>query len=180
MSACQDYEELLTLHAAGALEPAEEARVRAHLETCAACQRELRSTAGLLSQVALPPPSPAEQARLEALPQRTLGRWRREQVRRAMRMRTVGALMASAAAVLLVLTLTLPGEEAPPALTPLASPEAPSETQEAFEQWASADPLAEEVLEPEWAEDAVEEGEEAEEDLPVSELFLDPYPGDTL
>ncbi|MGZ3461252.1 MAG: zf-HC2 domain-containing protein, partial [Archangium sp.] len=40
MSACPEYDELLTLHAAGALEPGEQARVRAHLESCAACRSE--------------------------------------------------------------------------------------------------------------------------------------------
>jgi anti-sigma factor RsiW len=180
MSACQDYEELLTLHAAGALEPDEEPRVRAHLESCAACRSEAESTARVLAEAALPPPSPALREKLEALPQRTLGAWRREQVHRALRARTMGALLAAAAVVLLMLAPSFLRPEAPRGVPLPAAAAVPSEGLAAFEQWASADPLTE-LLDPADAEDDAEDWEEyAEADLPVSELFLYPNPGDFL
>jgi anti-sigma factor RsiW len=180
MSACQDHEELLTLHAAGALEPDEEARVRAHLESCAACRSEAASTASLLAEVALPPPSPALREKMEALPQRALAAWRREQVHRALRARTVGALLAVAAAVLLMLAPSIlrPGSSRSEP-TPAASVASP-ETLTDFEQWASANPLGE-LLEATEAEDEAEDwDEDAEADIPVSELFLNHNPGETL
>lgn len=179
MRACHEYEELLSLHAAGDLEPDEEARVRAHLGSCAACRSEAESTARVLSGLALPPPSPAMRERLEALPQRALGAWRREQVRRAFHARTAGALLAAAAVVLLVVRPSLPRGETPQA--PVAIPEAPSgisETQVAFEQWASTNPLGEE-LEGLLAEDDAEDWEEEAEVEPSEiELFLTPTLGE--
>ncbi|ATB37078.1 hypothetical protein CYFUS_002499 [Cystobacter fuscus] len=144
MSACQDMAESLTLWAAGALEPQEETRVRAHLDTCAACLREASALRDTLGLAALPTPSPREQAVLEALPQSTVGRWRRDQVRRATHLRTTGVLMAAAAVLLLLLG---PGllPRTPSSSTPHASPEAASSTEEdvlALEQWALADPLS--------------------------------------
>jgi predicted anti-sigma-YlaC factor YlaD len=179
MKACHEYEELLTLHAAGALEPAEEARVREHLESCAACRSEAESTASVLSGVALPPPSPAMRERVEALPQRALSAWRREQVRRAFQARTAGALLAAAAVVLLVVRPSLPRGETPRA--PVTRPEVSSglsESQADFEQWASTDPLGEELdglLDEEEVEGWEEEGELDSE----SELFLTPNLGET-
>jgi anti-sigma factor RsiW len=179
MKACHEYEELLSLYAAGALEPDEEARVRAHLESCAACRSEVESTARVLSDVALSPPSPAMREKLEALPRRTLGAWRREQVRRAFHARTAGALLAAAAVVLLVVRPSLPRGETPRA--PVAIPEAPSglsETQADFEQWASTDPLGDE-LDGILAEDDVEDWEdEAEVEPSESEQFLTPTLGE--
>ncbi|MDC0714611.1 zf-HC2 domain-containing protein [Stigmatella sp. ncwal1] len=145
MKACQDYEVLLTLHASGALEPAEQAQVQAHLDTCAACQAEARRTAGVLSQVALPPVSALEEARQQLLPRQVVSRWRREQVHRAVRLRNVGAMMASAAAVMLVLTMTLPGWTSFRSGPLSAETAQTSETETLFEQWASADPLQDEL-----------------------------------
>jgi anti-sigma factor RsiW len=178
MKACHEYEELLSLHAAGALEPDEESRVRAHLESCAACRAEAESTARVLSSLALPPPSSAMQERIETLPQRTLGAWRREQVRRAFQARTAGALLAAAAVVLLVVRPSLPRMETP--RTPVSLPEASSEiseTQADFEQWASTDPLGEE-LDGLLADDAEYWEDEAEVEPSESELFLTPNLGE--
>jgi len=181
MNACQEYEELLTLHAAGALEPDEEARVRAHLESCAACRSEAESTARVLSGVALPPPSPAMRQQMEALPRKTLGAWRRQQVRQAFRARTVGAVLAAAAVVLLVVRVSpsprsvgVPSSVAPrPAAAPL------SETQSEFEQWAATDPLGDEFDSLLDEEDAEDWEDEAEEEPSASELFLNPNVGET-
>ncbi|SEK49183.1 Putative zinc-finger [Stigmatella aurantiaca] len=145
MKPCPDYEVLLTLHASGALEPAEQAQVHAHLATCAGCQHEARQLTGVLGQVALPPPTPLEEARQEALPRQVVSRWRREQVKQAVRLRNGGALLALAAAVMLVLTVTLPGED--PSRTEQLSTVglAATDTETVFEQWASADPLQDEL-----------------------------------
>lgn len=182
MNACPEYEELLTLQATGALEPEQEARVREHLATCAACRSEAESTARLLSSVALPPPSPAMRQRMDALPQRTLGAWRREQVRQAFRARTVGAMLAAAAVVLLVVNPSLRSTGKPSvAVTPSASSGSLPETAPAseFEQWAVADPLGDE-LDSLLADDDVDDwGEDAEAEPSESELFLDPNVGET-
>jgi anti-sigma factor RsiW len=145
MKPCPDYEVLLTLHASGALEPAEQAQVQAHLATCAGCQHEARQLTGVLGQVALPPPTALEESRQEALPRQVVGRWRREQVKQAVRLRNGGALLALAAAVMLVLTVTLPGQ-APSSAEPLSTVGvAASDSETLFEQWASADPLQDEL-----------------------------------
>lgn len=181
MSSCQDYEELLTLHATGALEPGEEARVRAHLETCAACRSEVESTASLLGQVALPPLSPAAKEKLDALPQRVTAAWRREQVRKALRTRTVGALMATAAVLMLMLAPSILRHEEPRVPeSPASSASTSSQTQSDFEQWASADPLTE-MIDPGMALDDEESWEEEDAlELPESELFLNLNPGEPL
>jgi hypothetical protein len=193
MSACQNYEELLTLHAAGALEPAEEALVRAHLETCAACRSEAQTTASLLGQVALPALSSAEKEKVEALPQRVTGAWRKEQVRKALRTRTVGALMATAAVLLLMVAPSILRHEEPRlAPSPPAGPSAAAtaedsedfedwETEAEFEQWAAADPLSQMVEPAEFLDDdgsLDESWEEDEQELPTSELFLNTNPGE--
>jgi anti-sigma factor RsiW len=189
MSACQDYEELLTLHVAGALEPDEEARVRAHLESCAACRGEAQSTATLLGQVAQPALSPAEKEKLEALPQQVTGAWRQEKVRKALRTRTVGVLMATAAVLLLMVAPSIlrheervaPGTPAKASAAALDSEDWENEAE--LEQWASADPLSELLDEAELLEDDAtldESWEEAEQELPESELFLNLNAGEPL
>jgi anti-sigma factor RsiW len=172
MKPCPDYEVLLTLHAAGALEPAEQAPVQAHLATCAGCQNELRQLTGVLGQVALPPPSPLVEARQEALPRQVVGRWRREQVKQAVRLRNGGALMALAAAVTLVLTVTLPGRGPSPAEPLSTAGVAAAEGDTLFEQWASADPLQDEL----YGDEDEAGGMEPEdgEDLSADELWLLP------
>lgn len=182
MNACPEYKELLTLQATGALEPEQEARVREHLATCAECRYEAHTTRRLLTSLALPPPSPAMQQRMEALPQRTLKAWRRDQVRQAFRARTVGAVLAAAAAVLLVVNPSLrsPGKPST-AVTPPAPSVSPSEAapESEFEQWAVADPLGEELDDLLADEDVDGWGDEAEAEPSASELFLDPNMGET-
>ncbi|WP_224369746.1 anti-sigma factor family protein [Hyalangium versicolor] len=170
MSACQDQEELLTLHAAGALEPADEARVREHLASCAACRSEFESTARMLDAVALPPVSPAMRERMEALPQQTLSTWRRTQVRKAFRARTAGALLAAAAAVLVVVGPSLRSPRTPSAVPQPVSASVGSDTQADFEEWAAADPLGDAIDPASFDEDW---GDEDDADDSASELFLD-------
>ena len=181
MRACHDHEELLTLHAAGALEPEQEARLRAHLDVCEGCRREAESTARVLGELALPPPSPALRERMEALPERALGAWRREQVRKAFRARTAGALMAAAAAVLVLVAPSLRSQKTPSPVAPPAPAAVPlSETQADFEQWASADPLGE-MIEPASSDEDLSDGDDGDsQDLSAGDLFLNMNLGETL
>lgn len=182
MTACREQDELLTLHAAGALEPEEETRVRAHLASCADCRAEVEAHREVLGLAALPPFSAREQAVLAALPRTTAEAWLSTQLRQAARMRTAGALMAAAAVALLVLgpTVQRPATPHVPPAAPLEMPEGPAEEEpSALEQWAVADPLAEAL------DQADAELEPAEDDteLPDSELedFLSyPHPGESL
>lgn len=180
MNACPEYEELLTLHATGALEAEDEARVRVHLASCTACRSEAESTARLLSAVALPAPSPAMRQRMDTLPQRTLGTWRREQVRQAFRARTVGAMLAAAATVLLVVSPSLRGTGQPkgPVALPAAVSHSEAASESEFEQWAVADPLGDELDALLADEDLDEWDEEAEMEPSASELFLNPNLGE--
>ncbi len=184
MAACQDQDELLTLFAAGALEPEEAARVREHLDTCAACRAEAEAHHEVLGLAALPPPSVREQAVVEALPRTTVGAWRRAQVTQAARMRTTGALMAAAAGALLVLgpVMQRRASTPPPSTVQVEPPASAPEEQEALdlEQWAVADPLAD-------ALDLSEENLELEESAPdefldseLDDLFSYPNPGESL
>jgi anti-sigma factor RsiW len=184
MATCQDYEESLTLHAAGALEPEEEARVRAHLESCAACRTEAEAHREALSLVTLPPPSAREEAVLAALPRTTLYRWRRTQVQQATRMRTAGALLAVAAAVLLVLGPVVQRRTAvtTPSTVEVEPPDTPAqEARSALEEWALADPLAE-VFDLTDSEAPLEESEPDSEvlDSELEDFLSSPHPGDSL
>ncbi|MFY0569601.1 zf-HC2 domain-containing protein [Archangium lansingense] len=181
MAACQDQDELLTLFAAGALEPEEAARVRAHLDTCAACRSEAEANHDVLGLAALPPPSVREQAVVAALPQTTVGAWRREQVQKAARMRTAGALMAAAAVVLLVMGPVVQRRTGTPPL-PTAQVESTGASSEedtlAMEQWALADPLTEAL---DLSEVDLEEAESDESlDSELDDFFSYPNPGDSL
>ncbi|WP_257454011.1 anti-sigma factor family protein [Archangium lipolyticum] len=182
MATCRDYEESLTLHAAGALEPEEEARVLAHLESCAACREEVEAHREVLSLAALPPPSAREEAALEALPRTTLSRWRRTLVQQAARMRTAGALLAVAAAVLLVLGPVVRHRTAVP-IQPSVEVELPDSLTEdarsALEEWALADPLTEVLDLTETQPEESEPGDEAL-DSELDDFLPSLNPGDSL
>ena len=145
MTTCPHQAEGPGLLAAGALEPAEEARMREHLGSCAACRREFEAHQALLSLATLPPPSAREQAVLATLPSRAVGAWHRAQVQRAARLRTTGGLMVAAAVALLALGPVLQRRHAP-TLVPSTAAQEPaepsSEESVALQQWALADPLA--------------------------------------
>ncbi|RJS27198.1 zf-HC2 domain-containing protein [Corallococcus sp. H22C18031201] len=152
MGACAEYEERLSLHAAGALEGEAAAQVRAHLETCAACRAEAADAAEVLGLVALPARSPAETREWEALPARTQAAWRRERSRRDGWRRAAGGFVAAAAGVALMLAFT---GRAPLAPRPTVMPEPPAEdaplaqpvdtqTLADFEAWAGLEPLTDE------------------------------------
>lgn len=148
MGACVEYEELASLHAAGALEGEEATRFLSHLESCAACRAEVASTQELLGRVALPPQTPVEVRAQEGLGARTLSAWRREQTRRWMGRRALGSLAAVAAVVTLMLgPSALERFKAPRTAVPDtartvdARDDVDAETLAAFEAWAGLEPL---------------------------------------
>jgi predicted anti-sigma-YlaC factor YlaD len=146
MTACREQDEWLTLFATEALEPEDETRVRAHLESCAACRAEVEAQREVLGLAALPPLSARERAVVAALPRTTADAWLSTRLQQAARMRTTGALMAAAAVALLALGPVIQ-HPTPPRPQPAANEEQPTglaeETSSALEQWASSDPLAE-------------------------------------
>ncbi|MFP2912341.1 zf-HC2 domain-containing protein [Pyxidicoccus sp. 3LFB2] len=78
MAACPEYEVLLDVFAAGALDTEEAARVHAHVKECDGCRQAVGETAGVLTMMELPPLTPEEKVVVQELPQRTLAAWRRD------------------------------------------------------------------------------------------------------
>ncbi|MGC4000512.1 MAG: anti-sigma factor [Anaeromyxobacter sp.] len=102
-AACRDVEQLLSLRAARALDPAGTARLDAHLAGCPACQDEARALEALLGLVKLPPPSEAERRVLADLPARALAEIHRRDRRAGLVKRWALAAGLAAAVVLAVL-----------------------------------------------------------------------------
>jgi anti-sigma factor RsiW len=92
---CREYDALLSLRAAEALDPEEAARLEAHLPGCAACRAGLEAYAGALALARLPPVSDAERAAAAALAASVIA----EDGRRARRRRIGGRLLVSLSAV---------------------------------------------------------------------------------
>ncbi|WP_426750591.1 zf-HC2 domain-containing protein [Myxococcus sp. Y35] len=166
MAACPDQEERLDLHAAGALEDAEAVGLVQHMEGCEGCRQAFAASVELLSMVALPPITAQEKVELDELPRRTLSEWRRSARRQGLGLRTLGALVATAAAVTWVLLVPgmwqLPGtaatdrpDSAAAATTPAAE-EVDAETMAAFEAWAGLEPL-----------DGIEDSDSWDEDFDI-------------
>ena len=116
MTTCRDLEVLVSLHAAGALDASESARVEAHLAGCAACRAVAGDLADALSLAKLPPVSDAERRAFQDLGDRTLAA-----LRRSMRVRSIGkriaaglAAAAAAAAVVLAPAVVQRDGAAPP------------------------------------------------------------------
>lgn len=102
---CKELEVLRSLHAAGALDAGESARVAAHLEACAECREADRLDRELLGLVRLPEPTPAEALAVADLTGRTLRELKRRE-RRLTWLRRLGTgtgIAAVAAAVLMML-----------------------------------------------------------------------------
>jgi hypothetical protein len=166
MAACPEYEVLLDVFAAGGLETEEAARVHAHVKACDGCRQAVADTAGVLMSLEPPPFSPEEKAEVQALPQRTLAAWRREEQHRGLRRRTLGSLAAVAAVVALMLLVPdlLQRFNGGPPTAPVTSEGEPApreldaETLAAIEAWAGLEPLDEEAL------DALEDGDVLDED----------------
>lgn len=148
MAACPEQEARLDLHAAGALDASETAPLLRHLESCAGCREAFAASVEILSLMTLPAPTTAEKLAQEALPQGALDTWKRESTSKALRRRTVGSLVAAAAAVaVMVLVPGLPRPWAPG--TPPEPQDAPvveelaveARTLADFEAWAGLEPL---------------------------------------
>jgi anti-sigma factor RsiW len=99
MTACQDFDLLLSLRAAGALDPTEAARVEAHLAGCAACRAEAAADAEVLRLARLPAPTETERRATASLARETLAELHRREGR-ASSWKRAGAALAAAAAVL--------------------------------------------------------------------------------
>jgi anti-sigma factor RsiW len=104
VNACRDFDLLLPLHAAGALDAAEAARVEAHLASCAICRAEAAADAEALALAKLPPPSEAERRALADVPRRALAELHRSDRRRSGWKRAAVAIAVAAAVLLAVLS----------------------------------------------------------------------------
>jgi anti-sigma factor RsiW len=142
MTACREYDLSLSLRAAGALDPAEAARLEAHLEACPACRAEAEADAEVLSLAKLPPVSDAERRALADLPKRALAELRRSdglaERRRRLGKRIAFGIVAAAAAVIVMYA---PGRERPPdprAQAPVATADATWESPDLDTVWADA------------------------------------------
>lgn len=119
---CRDYDVLVSLHAAGALDAHEAARVEVHLAGCAACRAEAGDLAAALSLAKLPPVSDAERRAFQQLGDHTLAELRRSGRVRSLAKRIAVVVAAAAAAAAVVLA---------PAV--LQRPAAPSPSQAVWE-----------------------------------------------
>jgi Putative zinc-finger len=100
---CRENELLLSLRAAGALEPDEAARLEGHLVLCPACRAEADDLAAALHLAKLPPASEAERRVYDDLAARTLAELRRTARVRSIAKRIAVGLAAAAAAAAVVL-----------------------------------------------------------------------------
>ncbi|HEX9242615.1 MAG TPA: zf-HC2 domain-containing protein [Anaeromyxobacter sp.] len=119
--ACTDFEVLLSLRAAGALEPAEAARTEAHLAGCAACRAEAAADEAVLRLATLPPPSAAERRAVAALAADALATLRRREARAASWKRATVGFAAAAALALVVVAPAVLGRKGP-VLPPAPAP----------------------------------------------------------
>jgi anti-sigma factor RsiW len=117
MNACKDFDLLLSLRAAGALDAAESARVEDHLAGCAACRFQAAQDAAVLRLAALPPPTDAERRATAGLARDTLAELHRREGRVSSWKRAGAALAAAAAVLLAVLAPAMLGRRTtyPPA-----------------------------------------------------------------
>ncbi len=126
---CRDFEMSISLRAAGALDPAETARLDAHLDACAACRAEADLAAEALSLAKLPPVSDAERLAMRDLPALALAEIRRSERRRGVGKRVFTVVAVAAAAALFAL--------APAVLRKPTTP--PTATQVAQATWQEPD-----------------------------------------
>ena len=103
MTTCRDFDALLALRAADALDPADTASLDQHLAGCAGCRAGLDAYAGALSLAKLPPVSDAERAVSSGLASAVLA----EQGRRERRHKMGGRLLVALSAAAAVAALTV-------------------------------------------------------------------------
>jgi len=114
MTACTTQEPLLLERACGTLDAAGEARLAAHLASCAACRAEAAADDDVLALVALPPPGAAELEALDGLAEALRPAARPTPWRRPWSRTRAGALALAAAAAALLVTLASPLLSRPP------------------------------------------------------------------
>jgi putative zinc finger protein len=100
---CRENELLLSLRAAGALDPDEAARLEGHLVLCPSCRAEADDLATALHLAKLPPASESERRVYDGLAARTLAELRRTARVRSIAKRIAVGLAAAAAAAAVVL-----------------------------------------------------------------------------
>jgi predicted anti-sigma-YlaC factor YlaD len=113
MSACGEYDVLLSLHAANALRGDERARVEAHLASCETCRDEFEASAEVLRLARLPLPGPVERRVLADLPERAVAAVRQGERRRGVVRRLALAMGAVAALSLVPLLPFVKGDRRP-------------------------------------------------------------------
>jgi len=99
---CAEHEIAIDLHAAGALDADEAARLEAHVQGCAACRAVLDASTRALGLARLPPVTEPERRALSGLPVAVLAALRGQERRRTLGVR-VAVLSAVAAALVLAL-----------------------------------------------------------------------------
>ena len=103
MTACRDFELLVSLRAADALDPGDATRLEAHLASCAACRAEADADAEALRLARLPPPTDAELRATAGLARETLAELHRREGRSSSWKRAAAAFAAAAAVAVAVL-----------------------------------------------------------------------------
>jgi anti-sigma factor RsiW len=119
-AACDELQVLISLRAAGALEPAEEATVASHLAGCAPCRAEAERDAAILDLARLPPASDREVRLVAGVPARALPALHRVERRRGIAKRIVTVLAAVAAATAMVVAPVLLRKPAPEVVADVA------------------------------------------------------------
>jgi hypothetical protein len=97
---CAEHEIAISLHAAGALDAEEAARLEAHVQGCAACRAVLDASVRALGLARLPPVSEPERRALAGLPASLVSELRERSRRRALGARV--AVIAGVAAALVL------------------------------------------------------------------------------
>jgi hypothetical protein len=119
-AACDELQVLISLRAAGALEPAEEATVASHLAGCAPCRAEAERDAAILDLARLPPASDREVRLVAGVPARALPALHRVERRRGIAKRIVTVIAAVAAATAMVVAPVLLRKPAPEVVADVA------------------------------------------------------------
>ncbi len=142
--ACRDFEVLLSVRAAGALEPGEPERIESHLARCQACSAEAQQLAEAVGLARLAPPAEAELRAMDGLQARALASWSRSQRSRGLRRRlAVGLAVAAAAAAMVLAPGVLRHEPRLTGGTPVAAAWQEPDVDEIWAASASVDPASE-------------------------------------
>lgn len=108
MSACREFEVMVSLRAAGATEGEDARLLDVHLTRCDRCRREALAIGAALRLAKVPSPSQVERRTAADLAERTLAAWERGRERRSVARRIAFTAAISAAFVLaLVVPISL-------------------------------------------------------------------------